>query len=90
MSKTPSSTPKPALAKDKLPAIIKRLAAGERALIEESKALGFSDNGALRAALRAHLGSKAKYRALIEKGMAARMAKAASPAKPARRPAQAA
>jgi hypothetical protein len=82
MSKKPTTpaAKDAAIAKDKLLPIIKRLESGERALIEESKALGFSDNGALRAALREHLGGKAKYRAMIEKGMAARAEKATAKA----------
>jgi hypothetical protein len=75
MSAKKTPTPTPAIPKDKLLAIIKRLETGERGLLEESKALGFHDNGALRAALRAHLGGKKPYRALIEKGLEARVQK---------------
>jgi hypothetical protein len=49
----------------RLPEVVERLKAGS-ALIEESKKLGFSHNGPLRAALRKHLGGGVQYDALME------------------------
>lgn len=46
------------------PAIIERLKAGAT-LQDESKALGFSHNGPLRAALREHLGGVVQYNAIM-------------------------
>jgi hypothetical protein len=44
----------------RLPEIVERLKAGA-SLLNESKALGYSHNGVLRAALRKHLGGVVQY-----------------------------
>jgi hypothetical protein len=50
---------------ERLPAVIERLRNGA-SLISESKALGFTHNGPLRAALRKYLGGGVQYDALME------------------------
>ena len=70
-SKKASKTAQP-IPKEKLNEIVKRLQGGESALIKESTKLGFRNNDRLRVALRAHLGGKGPYQAMIAKGLKAR------------------
>lgn len=62
----------------RLPEIIERLKAGA-SLIEESKALGYSHNGVLRAALRKHLGGVVQYDAMMSERTKPKKAKGCSP-----------
>jgi len=70
--KKPAPKAAKGISQDKLPAIVKRLEAGQTSVITESKTLGFSDRIALRTALREFLGGRAKYEAMLARGMKAR------------------
>ena len=56
------------ISQETLQAIVQRLRARKTTLKEESQALGFATNPALRARLLKHLGSKAKYREVVSVG----------------------
>ncbi len=72
MSKKAKQSPKKGAKPLDLAAIVRRLQSGESTLFAESKRAGLVPNNPLRRQLRAFLGGKAPYTAMMAKAMKAR------------------